>query len=233
MATTLLFHPVGVLLFGILFDLFGSKSTWLSFPPSSSALFLLRTLSHSARTPSPRPLDESQMTLIIQKTCYSIALMEAKKSGIDLPIANQNRDLPSSSNHKPQTSSPNCSHSHLHPHSHSLPNAPTSTPTLKHAAATSNLQSPEPTRNFQFCAPVETIDGTQLSLWNSTCNTLEVDGSSGGGPELGLLFLGDINYIEVGPWHVFLYAIHVLMVFSKGTRQCVLDVRSSQSTYGS
>ncbi|KAF8231549.1 hypothetical protein L208DRAFT_1378080 [Tricholoma matsutake] len=81
-------------------------------------------------------------------------------------------------------------------------------------------------------APVETIDGTQLSLWNSTSNTLEVDGSSGGGPELGLLFLGDINYIEVGPWHVFPYAIHVLMVFSKGTGQCVLDLFSISSGDG-
>jgi hypothetical protein len=68
---------------------------------------------------------------------YSIALTaltEAKKSGVDLPTATQDRYLPSSPNHSPQSSSPNSSHSHPHSHphprsrSHPHPNAATSTP---------------------------------------------------------------------------------------------------------
>jgi hypothetical protein len=71
-------------------------------------------------------------------------------------------------------------------------------------------------------ALVQTIEGTQLNLWNGNAP------GDGDAPR----FLGDINYIELGPRHVFLCGVHALRVFARDTGRCVLDVPSSQTEYG-
>lgn len=117
------------------------------------------------------------------------------------------------------------------------PNATTSN--RGHFQPWAHLRQPEVTRAFRFSYPilgvaalnavylwdvrtgalVQTIDNTQF-IWND-------DEDTDAEP-----ILGNITYIEVSPQYVFLCGIYALRVFSRQIGRCVLDVPSSQISFG-
>ena len=90
---------------------------------------------------------------------------------------------------------------------------------------------PERTRAFRFSYPILGVSAlNNIYLWDVRTGALIQTISTSLFFWTG--FLGDIHYIELGPRHVFLCGSHALRVFSRETGRFVLDVSSSQSTYG-
>ncbi|TFK33146.1 hypothetical protein BDQ12DRAFT_700895 [Crucibulum laeve] len=95
------------------------------------------------------------------------------------------------------------------------------------------LQMPEITRAYRFVYPTLLVAAfTRVFLWDirtgSHFQTIEdIQLTPGGG-----WGLGELNYVEVSPRHVFVCGEHAIRVFDRGSGKHVLDISSSYIVYG-
>ncbi|KAJ6601291.1 hypothetical protein DFH09DRAFT_1127363 [Mycena vulgaris] len=98
------------------------------------------------------------------------------------------------------------------------------------------LKPPALTRAFRFISPT-LIAASDVSffMWDITTGELvqvmrdiqiSVDGVG------STTSLGNLNYVEVSPRHAFVCGSNALRVFSRASDRCVLDIPSSQLSYG-
>ncbi|KAG5637600.1 hypothetical protein H0H81_003991 [Sphagnurus paluster] len=98
-----------------------------------------------------------------------------------------------------------------------------------------SLHPPQITRAFRFSYPIlGAAAWDAVYLWDvrtgvlvQTIETIQL-GPADDEDDHNLVFLGDINYIEVSEKYVFLCGIHSLRVFSRETGKSVLDFSASR-----
>ncbi|KAG7090469.1 hypothetical protein E1B28_009584 [Marasmius oreades] len=112
-------------------------------------------------------------------------------------------------------------YAHTYPHGHFVPHA--------------LLEMPSRTRAFRFFYPTLLVGGydhafcydvptRKLVQTVSSVQTPQVNGER-------LATLGDLNYVEVSPRHVFICGEHSLRVFSRESGGCVFDMPSTAKSY--